>query len=413
MAVTATNLNSLAKEIYGDEVINLIPESMLMCKDYKFREAKSTGDNFIQPCKMTHEHGFTYSSEEADAFALNAAVPAIFKDAQVDGSSIVLRSALSYVQLAKLDNSKKGFMSAPSALLEDMNQSMWKRLEIAAFYGRSSTGIGVVSSVGSITSNAQDVIITQATFAPGFWTGSEGAYIDFYSDFSAGTKRNSNDISINSATITDRTINIQLNASETGTIATGDVIVWKGAYNTEPIGLDKIVNNTGTLYNIDAGTYSLWQSSINSSVGAMTLADILETIDLAVNKGLEGDCNVYIPTIAYTPLSNEQSALRRHGDKIKEANNGFTGLQFFHQTGVVNVKPSIYVKQGEFFVCPVVGGHRIGASDVTFKTPGMPDEELFHQLESSAGVGLRCFSHQAVFFEKPAHLAKGTGVTYS
>ena len=138
-------------------------------------------------------------------------------------------------------------------------------------------------------------------------------------------------------------------------------------------------------------------------------------VDEAIDKGLEGDVKVYIPSIAYTELSDTQSGLRSYDKSYSnsEAVNGFRGLKFWHQSGMLTIKPSIYVKQGDIFVCPVKGGHRIGASDVTFNTPGMEEEKLFHQLESSAGVGLRCFSHQAMFFEKPAHLSKAEGVTYS
>ncbi len=412
MAVTATDLNALAKEVYSDKVVNLIPENMRVCKDYKFKEAKSVGDKFIQPTKMTHEHGFTYSTEDSVAFSLNAAVPAIFKEAQVDGSSIVLRSALSYVQLARLDNKAKSFMTAPSALLEDMNQSMYKRIEVSAIYGRSTTGLGVIASVGGETANQEDLTFTDASWAPGIWAGSEGAYVDWVT--SAGVKDNTYDVKIVSVDIATKTITVEYDASESTNPVATDYIVWKGALDVEPIGIDRIVNNTGTLYGIDASAYSLWKSTVTTSVGALTLAGILEIVDTAINKGLEGDVNVYMPARAFTALSNEQSALRRFdGSYSKEGKASFKGLQFYHQSGMLSIKPSIYVKEGDVFVCPVEGGNRIGASDVTFNTPGMKDEKLFHQLEESAGVGIRCFSHQAVFFDKPAHLAKGEGVTYS
>lgn len=412
MAVTATDLNALAKEIYAPEVINAIPESMLFCKDYKFKEAASTGDKFVQPVKMSHEHGFTYSSDQTDAFDLNAAVPAIFKEAQVDGSAMVLRSVLSYVQLAKLNNSKKSFMTAPSALIEDMNQSTWKRIEIAAFYGRSAGGLGIVEAVDVTVPAAPIVTITAASFAPGIWAGSENALIDVYT---ADTKQNTLDVKISSASIKDRKLTLALSAGETGDVVAGDIIFWKGAKESEPIGLDKIVNNTGSLYGIDASAYSMWKSSITSSVGALSLKAILELVDDAINKGLEGDVNVYIPSKAFTALSSEQAALRKFDASYKsdKGQNGFKGLTFWHQSGELRIKPSIYVKQGDVFICPVEGGHRIGASDVTFNTPGMNEEKMFHQLESNAGVGIRCFTHQSVFFEKPAHLSKGEGVTYS
>ena len=412
MAVTATDLNALRKEIYSDKVVNAIPASQIVCKDYPFKEAKSIGDKFIQPVKMSHEHGFTYSNEDSVAFDLNAAVPAIFKEAQVDGSTVVLRSALSHVQLAKLDNSKKGFMTAPAALMEDMNQSMWKRVEIACIYGRAVKGLGEIESVSAIVSNVQTVVLTAASFAPGIWSGAEGARLDSYA---SASKVNTQDMNIKSVDLKTRSITLNLDATEGGTLAAAQGIFWKGAYGVEPIGLDAIANNTGSLFGIDASLYSLWKSSVTTSVGAITLAKILSLVDDAINKGLEGDVNVYIPSKAFTALSNEQAALRSLDQSYNsnQAVNGFKGLKFLHQSGVLNVKPSIYVKQGDVFIAPVEGGSRIGAIDVTFKTPGMEEEKMFHTLENAAGVGIRCLTHQALFFERPGLISKGEGVTYS
>lgn len=424
MAVDATNLNALQKQIYADKVVNLIPDDTTLCKDYAFRSAASTGNQFVQPVKMSHESGFTYSNDDYQAFALNAEVPAVFKDALVNGSSIVLRSALGYVQLARLDNSKKGFMGAPAALIEDMNQSMWKRLEIAGFYGQSAGGLATLSAAASMATTMV-LTISATTLAPGMWAGSEGSQIDL---FTAGLlKRNISPVVIKSADVAAGTLSCTVSAADVSgaVFAATDIIVWKGAFGEiatgaaatpiEPVGLDKIINNNGTLYGIDASVYSLWKSSVKTSVGALTIKAILQTIDLAVAKGLKGDVNVYIPSKAFQSLSTVEMTYRRYDQSYepKKAVAGVQALEFNHQMGRLFIKPSIYVKAGDFFVTPVEGGYRIGASDVTFNTPGYSNKDMFLQLTGEAGVGIRCFSHQAFFFEKPAHLAKGEGVTYS
>lgn len=413
MAINATDLNALAKEIYSDKgVLNLIPDGIILAKDYKFKSAASTGDYFVQPVKMTHESGFTYANDNT-AFALNDAVPAIFKDAQVDGAAVVLKSALSYLQMARLDNSKKAFAQAPATLIEDMNQAMWKRLEIAMFYGRSAGGLATLGTVGAEDGNhVVNAPITPATFAPGIWAGSEGSLVDL---IRSGSKVNSHDMSIKAVTIsaTAPSIDIQMNASESATPTAGDVLVWKGALGVEPVGLDRIVTNTGSLFNIDAAVYSLWKANTVAVSAAISLDKILEVVDSAVSKGLKGDVNVYICATKFRILSATDAGLRRFNssEDNKNAVKGSESISFFHQTGKLFIKPSLHVKQADMFVVPVEGGYRIGASDVTFNTPGMEGEKLFHQLESNAGVGLRAFTHQGLFFEKPAHLAKGTGIS--
>ena len=424
MAVNATNLNALQKQIYADKIINLIPDDTQLTKDYTFRSAASTGNQFVQPVKMSHESGFTYSNDDYAAFTLNSEVPAVFKDALVNGASIVLRSALGYVQLARLDNSKKGFMGAPAALIEDMNQAMWKRIEIAGFYGQSPNGLATLSAAASMATTMV-VTISPDTLAPGIWAGAEGAQLDIYT--SALNRRTANTVTIAAVDVTAGTLTLTVSAADVSgsTIAATDILVWGGAWGApaqnaaatmiEPVGVDRIITNTGSLYGIDASAYSLWKSSIKTSVGALTLKAILQTLDLAIAKGLKGDVNVYIPSKAFQSLSTVEATYRRYDQSYdaKKQETGAQSLVFNHQMGKLFVKPSIYVKASEFFCLPVDGGFRIGASDVTFNTPGREKDEMFLQLPNEAGIGLRCYSHQAFFFEKPAHLAKGTGVTYS
>ena len=79
------NLNSLFKEVYADRLERLIPDNVRLQTDIKFSEADSTGDVFIQPVMLTEEQGFTHSNDKTSAFYINDAIPAEYKDAQVDG----------------------------------------------------------------------------------------------------------------------------------------------------------------------------------------------------------------------------------------------------------------------------------------------------------------------------------------
>lgn len=425
MSLTATDLNAYAKEIYADKPINLIPEELHLVKDYTWREAASTGDKFIQPVKLSHESGFTYSIDDNSAFDLENAVPAIFKEAQVDGSSIVLSSLLSMVQLAKLDKSVKGFMKAPATLLEDMNQAIWKRLEIAGFYGRSSTGLATIHSNTQVGGDVYDIVITAATTAPGIWAGAEGSYVDvIYNDGGTLKQRTSHPVLISRVSLgATNTLRVTYNASESAeaSVVAGDFLVWNGAMGqvaataacipTEPCGMDKIITNTGSLFNIDASVYSLWAGNSFNVNGGLTYQKLLQAADYGVGKGLSGDLNVYIPSKAFQQLASVESAFRRYNEAPNKATNGAQSLEFFYQAGKMTIKPSIHVKPQEAFMVPKVGGHRIGASDVTFKLPGYNDD-MFIQLPTNAGVALRAFSHQGWFFEAPAKMVKLYGITY-
>ena len=82
-----------------------------------------------------------------------------------------------------------------------------------------------------------------------------------------------------------------------------------------------------------------------------------------------------------------------------------------YQGGVINVKPSIYVKEGEGYLLPMGVAKRIGAQDVSFRTPGFDKDHIFHRMQDNLGYAVRCYTHQALFVEKPAQCVKLTGIT--
>ena len=130
------DLNALFKEVYADRLERLIPDNVRLQTDIKFSEADSTGDKFIQPVMLTEEQGFTHSNDNKDAFYINDAIPAEYKEAQVDGVSLVLKSQISYQQAAKTaKGGAKSFVNSTAQMMEALRKSVAKRLEILILYG--------------------------------------------------------------------------------------------------------------------------------------------------------------------------------------------------------------------------------------------------------------------------------------
>jgi len=67
---------------------------------------------------------------------------------------------------------------------------------------------------------------------------------------------------------------------------------------------------------------------------------------------------------------------------------------------VVEVIPSIYVKEGYAYVLATEDWIRVGATDITFKRPGY-EGEFFRELNDHAGYELRCYTDQALFCSRP------------
>jgi hypothetical protein len=173
---TASTLSSWLKEVYADQINNLIPEGVRLLKMIQFKAGdKELGGTYHQPVSLTHEHGFTVGS---GAFSLNNHIAASYADAQVSGVNMLLRTAISYDAAAKASSSKKAFVKWSEQVVTNMTSSFTKRLEVLAFYG--GTSLGAVSSV-SDSSGTNTITMTTATWAPGIWAGSEGCELDCYS----------------------------------------------------------------------------------------------------------------------------------------------------------------------------------------------------------------------------------------
>lgn len=385
-------LNGLFKEAYADKLENLIPEGLKLYKAIDFlSKEKQPGNLYHQPVILGHEHGVTFASSDDDAFNLNAPVAGQIKDAQVRGNPVVLRSVLGYTAASRAaQGGAKAFMDATKFLVANMLRSITKKLEIELLYGQ----IGY----GSVASTASNVItITTAEYAPGIWAGAENMPIEVRDSTGATVRGN---CTVTAVDLTLRTVTVDVMPA--GVVAT-DIIWHKGAYGNEFAGIHKILTNSGTLFNISASSYSLWAGNTYSAgSAALSLAKVERAIALAVQKGLDSDVKVMVNPKTWADLLVEQTALRRFDQSWSKegAESGSKSIKFYGQNGMIEIEPSIYVKEGYAYVLAMEEFARVGSTDVTFKRPGM-EGNFFRELENSAGVELRCFSDMALFCSAP------------
>lgn len=407
---TAATLSALFKEIYNSQEENLIPDGVKFLKKVGFASAdKELGDKFILPVQLTHEHGFTYLGTNAGVSTLNASEAAVYQEAQIDAYGIILRSAISYSAAAKLSNNKKAFAKWSELIVSNMVNSMSKRLEIQCLYGQ--TGLGAISVDGN-----PDFTISDATWAAGIWAGMENVKVDVYnSDLT--TKVNTNaDLVVSAVDLDNKQVTLTGNATDLTNIVVGDVFFFKGANGSEMAGLDKIITNTGSLFNISAATYALWKgNSFSAGSAALTFAKVLNGLSGAVQRGLDEDICLMISPRTFANLNNDLAALRQYDNSYKGGmlEQGTEAIKYHYQAGTVEVVPSIYVKEGEGFAFPVKRVKRVGTVDTTFKMPGKSDTEIFLNLPDQSGYELRLFTEQAVYAETPARLVKFTNIVNS
>lgn len=393
-----TTLNGLFKEVYADKLENLIPDGVKLLKLIPFvAKDKQEGSLYHQPVVLGLEHGVTFSTG-GDAFTLNNAVAGQIKDAQVQGTQLVLRSILSYTAASRsVGAGIRAFEDATKFLVGNMLRSVARKLEGELFYGQ--VGYGTVSLVtGPVLS------ITTSEWAPGLWIGAENMPVDIY---------NGNSFVITTYISSVDMINQTVTVNSAAGVAAGNTIYPMGAFGNEFAGLHYILSNTtNTLFNINPTQYALWASVQYPAGGAsLSFSKISAAVARAVEKGLDSEVLCLVNPRAWADLLSDQAALRRYDSSFKssELANGAEGIRFFSQNGVIEIVPSIFVKQGYAYVVPMDEMLRIGSTDITFRRPGQGDE-FFRDLETAAGYELRAFTDQALFCSAPGKAVLITGI---
>lgn len=407
MSNTVTTFAGFLKTKYAQNLVNTIPESFILQRDAAFGRARRIGEQYQQAVITQLEQGATYSRGGQGAFALNASAAGSIEKAILDSAQFVMKSQIDYETLSKaITKGELAYGSSGDQLLKNMAMSTRKRLEIECWMGQAPDGIGVVDSTG-----ASDIVITDATWAAGFWVGMEGSTIEIF-DTTLGTLRGS--ATVDGVDISTKTIT--LSALPGGTVAT-DVVFFKdqqevGAKNSF-LGLLGIAQTvTGTLFNIDTAK-SIWKPESFAVGGVLSFSILQDAIVTSVVKGLERGATVYVSTASWANLLTEQAALRRYGGDLDGRStliNGGRAIEFHAATGRMEIKPSIYLQEGFAVICPSESLVRIGATDVTFKVPGM-DETLLQVSDTTAGVSLFAYYNQAMFTAEPGQITLLTGVT--
>lgn len=398
---TVDSLNGLFKETYAAKIKDLVPEGVKLLKMIDFNSSeKSPGNLYHTPLALGLEHGFTYGGSEGTAFTLNDAVAFTMRDAQVRGSELVLKSAISVGAAARSTNSKASFEQATKRLVQTMLKSMHIRLEAQILYGQ--VGIARVEAV----SGAQ-LTLCNAEWAPGIWAGAKNMPIEVRSQ--AGTLRGSANVQSVDMKLKQIVLDVAI-AGVTGNIdpenAAADVVWFKGAYNKEFAGLHKMITNTGTIFNVDASEYELYKGNIvnvgtDFTAGAafISFEKIEEAIAVAMEKGLmEEDVIALVHPKHWNKLMTDLAAKRQFDVSYseKELKQGSKGIVFYGQNGKIEVQASLFVKEGYAYVFPPSALERIGSMDVTFEMPGR-EGQFFRLLDSQNGYELRLYTDQALF----------------
>lgn len=410
---TAT-LTGNFKQVYGSDVKELIPYLTRVTRMFSFEHAESLGDKFNQPVDLSSEHGVTYAPANTENITLIDPTAGQMQNALVDGSQIYARSRVN--QEAIWRSMKAGpaaFKKATQHIVKRLTNAAGKRLEASVLHGRR--GWGTLESVtGSGTTRAW--VLTDASWAAGLWAGTKNMTLDVFAAAYTGSKVNSNaKVTIVSVDIDNRTLNVSGNATDLTAIVAGMHLFPETASPTnEFAGVDAIIRNTGSLFNISAADYELWKGHVVASVGRPTMAAFLDGVRRAVEMGLLEDMVAIVSPKCFEVLNSDVAALRKYDSSYstKEGVNGVEEIKYHGQSGTLSILPHLFQKNGQAHLVAPPEWKRVGAADLGFITRHGTEEKLILELPNSPSSEMRCGFHGAVFCEAPAHAVVLTGITY-
>ncbi len=190
-----------------------------------------------------------------------------------------------------------------------------------------------------------------------------------------------------------------------------------GAFGNEMTGIDAIITNTGTLFNISAATYNLWAGNIYSCSSAeLTMGKILSGLAMSVGRGLLEDVVVLLNPDSFANIMSDLAAQRKFDGSYskKKAENGSESVTFYGQNGMIELVPHPMVKSGDAFALPLDIIQRVGSTDVSFRGEGPTgQEDYLFQNTSTNGWTCRAYTDQAILIEAPAFCVKFSNITPS
>ncbi len=384
---------------------NAIPEEALLMKEFKFDSGHKVGDEYQYGVELTRPQGFTTAASGVLP-ALNAPVARFVGKAKLQPYQGYLRERVTYDVLSRCQESAQAAKSELGATIESMRESQMFRQEVLGLYGQ--LGLAVVGTVTGDT-----IVITSASWAAGMWAGAEGMPIDFRATANGALVKNAVIDNVDF----DNTSLVLTTGGGVG-ISVGDVIWFQGASSTsELVGMIKVIDNVGTLYNISAADYGLWKGCQSTAPvgGDLTFRQAILLDAKIRSRGGAGEqmglCNPDPFTTCVNSIEGARTFSGPEQYKPTEIVRGTMELTFYSPVGKTTIKPFPLVKRGDYVSVRKNKWKRAGATDPTFQIPGSSGN-LSQELQDYPARELRAMVNNTWFSPRPAASGHLSGLTF-
>ncbi len=183
------------------------------------------------------------------------------------------------------------------------------------------------------------------------------------------------------------------------------------------VGIDYILTNTGTLFNISASTYNLWASQTYDCLSSeLSMGKLLSGLSLAVSRGLMQDTQVFCAPDTWANLNADAGGQRFLDESYdpKKFEKGSSSIVYHGQMGRIEIISHPFIKRGEAFAFPTDLVQRVGSTDLAFRGEGPTgQEDYFFQNTTTNGWTVRLYTDQGVMIEAPAQCLKFINIVAS
>lgn len=326
MTATLTTVNGMLKEVYeGDGVHEQLQNDLVLLK----RITRSSDQIFetpggkyvVFPLHTKRNTGISYRAENTQ---LAAAGRQGYQQAQetlkygygrikITGQTMALAKSKPEAFMNALDGEMEGLQKD---LAKDQNRISWG--DSRSFVASSGTG-GITTISASATSATQTVYSTSSLHV--------GEVIDIVDNtgtpIASGTGRTINSITNSTTIVLDASVTTTLNSNH---------IVRTGNWNQEPYGLAAIVDDVGTLHNVNSATAGneYWRSQDDGSTTTLTEAAMIGMADNIKAQSGKTITAVFCSLGVRRAYFNLMTSLRRYNEP-KTFAGGLVGLSFMYE----------------------------------------------------------------------------------